>query len=57
LVKEKLIKAINEIELNGAEFYPFSDENKDDNFFKVLSNKFYDNEQSLLNHGSKIFIL
>lgn len=57
LIKEKLIKAINEIEVNGAEFYPYSLEDKDENIFKKLANKFYDNEQNIINHGGKYFLI
>lgn len=56
LIKEKLIKAINEIEVNGAEFYQYSKEDKDDNIFKILANKFYDNEQNIISHGGKNFL-
>ena len=52
LIQEKLIKAINEIENNQTAFYPFSEENTiEENNFKKLSEKFYDNEQNLIHNG------
>lgn len=51
LIKEKLIKAINQIETDGAEFYPYMADDNQENSFRQLINKFYDNEQNIISHG------
>ncbi len=53
MIKDKLIKAIDEVETEGAEFYPYMAVINEENVFKKLINKFYDNEQNIISHGGK----
>lgn len=58
LIKEKLIKAINEVENSKCKFYAFTPETAsgkaiegEEPSFRSLLNKFYDNEQNVINNG------